>query len=186
MKPKIIIDPGHGGKDPGGGCSRYFAEKDMVLKISLFQVSLLMDEGISVVLTRCEDIDLPATKRTIIVRNSGARICISNHINAGGGTGFEIFHSAHAQPTLARCIADQLVKSNMPARKPPVRTRTLGNGRDYYYMHRETGAVQTVIIEYGFGDNPEDAWRLHTNWREYARLVVEGVKDYYKRMGWIV
>ena len=184
MKPKIIIDPGHGGKDLGGGCSQYFTEKDMALKISLFQASLFMDEGIPVVLTRCADVDLPPVKRASVVRDSGAKICISNHINAGGGTGFEIYHSIHAKPTLAQCIADQLAKSNMPARKPPIRTRSLDIGRDYYYMHRDTGSVQTVIVEYGFGDNPEDAWRLHTNWREYARFVVEGVKDYYAKMGW--
>lgn len=184
MKPKIIIDPGHGGKDLGGGCSQYFTEKDMVLKISLFQASLLVDGGVPAILTRSTDVDLPAKKRAFLVRNSGAQICISNHINAGGGTGFEIFRSIYALPTLAQCIAGQLAKSNMPARKPPVRTRTLYDGRDYYYMHRDTGAVQTVIVEYGFGDHLEDAWRIQSNWREYARLVVEGVKDYYKRMGW--
>src|SRR5690554_1382446 len=124
MKPLIVLDPGHGGNDPGGGCSQYFIEKEKVLKISLFQAALLMDMDIPVVLTRYEDITLSPAKRTKIVRSSGAKLCISNHTNAGGGTGFEIFHSIHAQPTFAQCIADRLAMSNMPARRPPVRTRT--------------------------------------------------------------
>ena len=182
---KIILDPGHGGKDLGGGGSKYFLEKDKVLKISLFQAALLMDAGVPVALTRYEDIDLPREKRTAIVRGSGGKLCISNHINAGGGSGFEIFHSIHAKPTFAQCIANQLVTSNMPARKPPTRTRIRDNGNDFYYMHWDTGSVQTVIVEYGFADNPEDAWRIQTNWREYARLVVDGIVDYYEKMGWM-
>ena len=182
---KIILDPGHGGKDLGGGGSKYFLEKDKVLKISLFQAALLMDAGVPVALTRYEDVTLTSDRRSKIVRNSGARLCISNHTNAGGGTGFEVFHSIHAQPTFAQCIADQLeMWSNMPARKPPVRTRENNKRKDFYFMHRDTGSVQTAIIEYGFGDNPEDAWRIQTNWREYARLVVDGVVVYCKEMRW--
>ena len=181
---KIILDPGHGGTDSGGGCSSFFKEKDKVLKISLYQAALLMDANIPVVLTRYEDITLPSDKRTKIVRESGAKLCISNHVNAGGGTGFEIFHSIYAQPTFAQCIADRLSTSNMPARKPPVRTRESTNGGDYYFMHKKTGSVQTAIVEYGFGDNLNDAKKVNEYWQEYAQLVVEGIIDYYKKMGW--
>jgi len=142
-----------------------------------------MDMDIPASLTRYEDKTLSPAKRTKIVRSSGAKLCISNHINAGGGTGFEIFHSIHAQPTFAQCIADRLATSNMPVRRPPVKTRTRSDGRDYYFMHRDTGAVTTVIVEYGFGDNPADAKRIEDNWREYARLVVEGIKDYVQKLG---
>ncbi|MFS1516082.1 N-acetylmuramoyl-L-alanine amidase [Bacillus sp. SCS-151] len=37
MKPLIIIDAGHGGKDPGGCSNQHWIEKDLELKISLYQ-----------------------------------------------------------------------------------------------------------------------------------------------------
>ncbi len=42
-------------------------------------------------------------------------------------------------------------------------------------MHRKTGAVQTVIVEYGFADHKEDTERLLMNWQTYAKAVVDGV-----------
>jgi hypothetical protein len=51
-------------------------------------------------------------------------------------------------------------------------TRQGVNGADYYFMHRETSPVETVIIEYGFASNGEDSKLLSTRWREYAEAVV--------------
>jgi len=46
-------------------------------------------------------------------------------------------------------------------------------GQDYYYMHRRTGNVQTVIIEYGFADNAEDTQKILEYWKKYAESVVK-------------
>jgi N-acetylmuramoyl-L-alanine amidase len=84
MAPILIIDAGHGGVDPGGGNSALFSEKDMTLNISLYQYSRFQALKIPVAITRTTDSTIPSEERTALVRNSGARYCISNHINAGG------------------------------------------------------------------------------------------------------
>lgn len=77
----LIIDPGHGGTDPGavGNCLK---EKDLPLQISLYQFERFKELGVSVALTRSTDKDLSPANRTNIVKNSKAKYCISNHINA--------------------------------------------------------------------------------------------------------
>lgn len=84
-KPILIIDPGHGGIDPGGGTNRYWKEKDLTLKISLYQYNRYKELGVPVAMTRSIDKTLDPDERTRIVRNSGAKYCHSNHINAGEG-----------------------------------------------------------------------------------------------------
>lgn len=50
--------------------------------------------------------------------------------------------------------------------------------KDYYYIIRNTPNAETVIVEYGFLDNANDANRLKANYKDYADAVVEAVLDY--------
>jgi N-acetylmuramoyl-L-alanine amidase len=172
MAPILIIDPGHGGVDPGGGSNQLFTEKDLTLKISLYQLQRMRELNIPTDITRTTDQTLSGDDRTRLVRSSGARYCISNHINAGGGRGSEVIYSIYASAALPRRIADELEAEGMPNRR--IFTRTLPNdpSKDYYFMHRDTGSVETVIVEYGFADNPMDADKLNRDWRDLAEAVV--------------
>lgn len=71
----------------------------------------------------------------------------------GGGDGAETIHSIYLKGTMAYEIAEQLKKDGQNIRR--VFTRTLPNNkkRDYYYLHRETGPVDTTIVEYAFADS---------------------------------
>jgi len=172
--PILIIDPGHGGADAGGGSNRLWKEKDFVLQISLYQAERFGQLGVPVALTRRADVTLPPADRAEIVRESGAQYCISNHINAGGGDGVETIHSIHSDGKLSRRIVEAIGARGQNIRR--VFTRTLpGDARkDYYFMHRETGGVQTVIVEYGFADSTaDDVTQLQTQWRAYAEAVVQ-------------
>src|SRR5690625_4300567 len=169
-KPILIIDPGHGGKDPGGGSNHLWKEKDKALKISKYQQNRFKELGVSVVMTRTSDVYLDSNPRAKKVRESGAKYCISNHINAGGGEGAETIHSIHTDGKLANLILDEIVSEGQ--RKRRVFTRKLSNGQDYYFMHRLTGNVETVIVEYGFADNANDTNRIAKNWKAYAEAVV--------------
>jgi len=173
MAPILIIDAGHGGADPGGGSNAQFTEKEMTLRISLYQYRRFQELNIPAALTRSSDVTLSSDARAALVRNSGARYCISNHINAGGGRGAEVIYSIYAKPDFAQTILDQLKTTGMPVRR--IYTRTLpDNPRlDYYFMHRETGSVETVIVEYGFADNPLDASKLAADWEQLAEAVVK-------------
>jgi len=170
-KPLLIIDAGHGGSDPGA-TGNGIVEKEYTLKISLYQYERFRQLGISVALTRDKDVTLDPAPRANLVKNSGAKYCISNHINAGGGEGVETIHSIHAKPDMAKAIADAIVAAGQKFRR--VFSRKNDKGQDYYYMHRLTGSVQTVIVEYGFCDNPADSERIKNNWEAFAEAAIKG------------
>ncbi|GAA4722718.1 N-acetylmuramoyl-L-alanine amidase family protein [Brevibacillus fulvus] len=174
MAPLLIIDPGHGGIDPGGGSNQLFKESQMVLQISLYQYQRFQALNVDVAITRTSDKTLSSSERAQIVRNSGAKYCISNHINAGGGHGAEAIYSIYGSGALPTELLAELETEGMPSRR--VYTRTLPNNptKDYYFMHRETGSVETIILEYGFADNTTDAQKINTDWRDLAEAVVRG------------
>ncbi|XBD01659.1 N-acetylmuramoyl-L-alanine amidase [Pseudalkalibacillus hwajinpoensis] len=93
------------------------------------------------------------------MKNSGAAVCISNHYNAGRGSGAEVIHSIYSKSDLAFLTAEALKNAGMPLRR--VFSRKNENGKDYYYMHRQTGSVETVIVEYGFLDSSPDMKKLN-------------------------
>lgn len=183
-KPKLIIDPGHGGKDPGGGSSIFydptgFYEKTMVLDISLYQYARFQELGMPVTITRTTDVYLSPEERTRLVRESGASHCISNHINAEGSAaarGVETIHSIYSAGSLALVLLEAIVLEGVPKRR--MFSKAGSNGKDYYFMHRLTGAVETVIVEYGFATNPEDADLLQENWKVYAEAVIKAYCNY--------
>ena len=174
IQMSLIIDPGHGGKDKGGGSNQYWLEKDMVLKISLYQYERFKELGVDVCLTRDSDMYLSPNQRTSIVKESGAIHCISNHINAGGGDGVETIHSIYSEGELANAVANEIVKEGQNLRRVFTRTLPYRDRSDYYFMHRETGEVSTVIVEYGFADSKkDDVEQLLHHWKEYAEAVVK-------------
>lgn len=80
---KVVIDPGHGGKDPGAIGPTGLKEKEVVLKISKKVASRLKNElGCQVLLTRETDKFLPLTQRTAIANAQKADLFISIHANA--------------------------------------------------------------------------------------------------------
>lgn len=178
MAPILILDAGHGGVDPGCGSNAQFSEKDMNLNIALYQYRRFQALNIPVAITRTTDTTLPSEERAALVRNSGARYCISNHINAGGGRGSEVIYSIFATAAFPRLIQEELEAEGMPNRR--IFTRTLPNNSrlDYYYMHRDTGSVETVIVEYGFADNPLDENKIATDWKDLAEGVVRAFCEY--------
>lgn len=168
-KPLLVIDPGHGGKDPGA-VSKYGHEEDWTLKISLYQFERFKELGLPVAITRTTDKDLDSGPRTAAVRNSGATYCISNHLNAGGGDRAEVIHSIYDSGQLANQLKEALLSAGQNAVK--VYCKKGSNGKDYYYMHRETGAVKTNIVEYCFIDNEADFKHFEANWKNYAEAIV--------------
>jgi N-acetylmuramoyl-L-alanine amidase len=79
---KIVLDPGHGGKDPGAMANQ-MREKDIVLKIAqVLKPKLAKQLNCEVILTRNEDIFLPLEERTAIANTEEADLFISLHLNA--------------------------------------------------------------------------------------------------------
>ncbi len=174
-KPILIIDPGHGGKDIGGGSNSLFREKDLTLMISSYQYHRLKELGVLVTMTRMEDIYLSPSNRTKIIRESGAKYCISNHINAATpqARGVETIHSIYSDGKLAKALYQAIVDEGMVKRRVFSKESKSVKGKDYYYLHRKTGSIITTIIEYGFATNTEDTKLLNVRWKDYAEATVK-------------
>ena len=78
----IVIDPGHGGKDPGRANDSGVEEKDIVLNISIMLAEMLKNDGNEVILTRDKDIFLSLRNRASIANEADADLFISIHCNA--------------------------------------------------------------------------------------------------------
>ncbi|UCF84635.1 MAG: N-acetylmuramoyl-L-alanine amidase [Desulfobacteraceae bacterium] len=79
----IVIDPGHGGKDPGCNARGGVKEKDVVLSIARVLAKKIKEKiGCEVFLTRNKDVFLPLERRTAIANMKKADLFISLHINA--------------------------------------------------------------------------------------------------------
>lgn len=78
---RVVIDPGHGGKDPGATRGRV-REKDVVLRISKELRKRLKREGFEVTLTREADRFLPVAERPVRANRAEADLFISIHANA--------------------------------------------------------------------------------------------------------
>ncbi|WP_077622216.1 N-acetylmuramoyl-L-alanine amidase family protein [Sediminibacillus massiliensis] len=173
MKPILIIDPGHGGADSGGGSNSVWKEKDFNLRLSKYQYNRYRELDIPVAMTRMADLTLSPETRVKKVLDSGAKYCHSNHVNSGGGDGAEVIHSIHSNGKMAGMIADELSSEGQNVRRVFTRTLPTVSNQDYYYMNRKTGKVETIIIEYGFADSQrDDVPQLTNSWERYAEAVV--------------
>ncbi|MBW2413026.1 MAG: N-acetylmuramoyl-L-alanine amidase [Deltaproteobacteria bacterium] len=78
----VVIDPGHGGKDPGAIGSRGLREKDVVLRVARELAKRLRAEGLEVHLTRDKDVFIPLDKRTLLANQWKGDLFVSIHANA--------------------------------------------------------------------------------------------------------
>lgn len=92
---KIVIDPGHGGYDPGTTGRSGLREKDVNLDIAKRVASLLKSDGFEVILTRSTDTFIPLNRRAEIANDAKANLFVSIHSNANrvrSLNGFEVYY----------------------------------------------------------------------------------------------
>lgn len=179
---KIVIDAGHGGSDPGAS-GNGIIEKDLTLKISQYMYDRFRELGIPVTMTRTTDETVDSTERVNRILNaygnSSDVIVISNHINAGGADGAEVIYALRNNNKLANAVLESLGKAGQNMRKAYQRRLPSDTSKDYYFIHRNTGQTQPIIVEYGFLDSSgDDVNQLKNNWEELANAVVDAVADY--------
>ena len=106
---RIVLDPGHGGHDPGATGPTGLREKDVALDIAHRAAPLIARElGISTLLTRDTDVFVPLEERTARANGFGADLFISIHCNAterSGGSGVMTFVLDDSKDQLASRIA---------------------------------------------------------------------------------
>lgn len=178
---KVIIDPGHGGTD-AGATGNNLLEKDYNLLISKYMYDRFKELGIPVAITRDSDTTLSPTDRvnTILNKfgNSSDVILISNHVNSGGGEGAEVIYALRNKDTLAKRILENIGAAGQETRKYYQRRLPSDTSKDYYFIHRNTGNLEPLIVEYGFIDNTKDVEFLKENYEELAESVISAVANY--------
>lgn len=178
---KVIIDPGHGGTD-AGATGNNLLEKDYNLLISKYMYDRFKQLGIPVAITRDSDTTLSPTDRvnTILNKfgNSSDVILISNHVNSGGGEGAEVIYALRNKDTLAKRILENIGAAGQETRKYYQRRLPSDTSKDYYFIHRNTGNLEPLIVEYGFIDNTKDVEFLKENYEELAEAVISAVANY--------
>lgn len=178
---KVIIDPGHGGTD-SGATGNNLLEKDYNLLISKYMYDRFKELGIPVAITRDSDTTLSPTDRvnTILNKfgNSSDVILISNHVNSGGGEGAEVIYALRNRDTLAKRILENIGATGQETRKYYQRRLPSDTSKDYYFIHRNTGNLEPLIVEYGFIDDTKDVEFLKENYKELAEAVISAVANY--------
>ncbi|MGG0669562.1 N-acetylmuramoyl-L-alanine amidase [Lederbergia citrisecunda] len=176
----IVIDAGHGGKDPGT-LKNNLTEKEIVLKVSKLVEGKLKNAGAKVLTTRSSDAYLTLEQRTDYAKKHYAEAFVSIHVNSAGSTsakGSEVYYDSSTNPNatesrlLANKIQENLVKgANMSDR---------GVKDQRFYVIRNNN-VAAVLVELGFITNPDDFKKLSSEqyMELYAEAIYQGLVQYY-------
>jgi len=122
---RIVIDPGHGGHDPGAK-GKSTTEAELVLDIALRVEKLLQKlPGIEVILTRRTDEYVPLQERTAIANREGADLFLSIHANASANV------SAHGVETYFLNFASNMTAASVAARENAASGQTMGALPDF-------------------------------------------------------
>lgn len=188
--PTIIIDPGHGGRDPGKVGTEGTLEKDINLKIALYLKKILETQDVKVLMTRQEDKDLSKTssnfkasdlkERVAFIQKNDADLVISIHQNSYTTPevhGAQCFYHTNSPEgeQLAAIIQNQIIASTTQTK-----IRSVKGNNDYYLLKHSP--IPTVIVECGFLSNPDEEKLLLTQeyQRQMAWAIHLGILQYIK------
>lgn len=184
----IVIDPGHGGSDPGKVSDTGLLEKDINLEIAL----LLKEElgsDYRVILTRESDAGLYSEndtnkkasdmrERCRIIEEEKADMLISIHQNSYTDPdvkGAQVFYYTHSAE--GKKLAES-IQNSIKEIASPDNNRVSKSNNDYYMLLHTS--CPAVIVECGFLSNPGEAELLNS--KDYRKLIVsaikKGIEDY--------
>lgn len=177
-KTVVVIDPGHGGQDPGTIGIGGLQEKDLVLPISLDVAEILKQQGIEVRMTRDTDNFISLQGRTDFANNIDADLFVSIHANAINLSrpdinGLETYYYKNGR-RLAEIIHWSILNG--------VNISNRGIRRARFYVLRHS-IMPAVLVEVGFVTGAEDAPRLKnpTHRRQMAEAIARGIVQYIKQ-----
>lgn len=99
-------------------------------------------------------------------------------MNYCGGEGAEIVYALRNNPTLAQMALDNIGEAGQIERKVYQRRLPENPNKDYYFIIRDTGNLESLLVEYGFIDNANDAYKLRNNLTDYVEGVVKAIANY--------
>ncbi len=167
----FILDPGHGGSDPGA-CLGSRAEANDVLRLSLRVAQLINANGSSAALTRVTDATQSLATKTSIANSGSFTYFVSVHRNAGGGVGIESYYYSGLSSTstgakLCTAIHNSMVNSGVWTKNRGVKTAS-------YYVIKNTNMAAT-LLEVGFIDSTVDNSIFDTHFETIAVSIANGM-----------
>lgn len=172
----VVIDPGHGGDDPGAQSVLGYWEKDVNLKIAHRLASCLRDGGVEVIMTRENDMYPTLEERAALANRVKADLFVSIHCDSNGDRlhqGFTVYRARSASwgsKKVGRLLETHLSNAGIPSKGL--------RGADYRVL------VQTecpaVLVECGFMSNYDEAALLMDPWyqNKLARTLADGILEY--------
>lgn len=174
----VVIDPGHGGRDPGAIGIGGLQEKRIVLSIALEVTKLLKRQGINAVMTRSGDYFVSLPGRVKRAENSNANLFVSIHANAVGGNNSQVngietyyFSSGYRLSlSIHRSILRQVQVAN-----------NRGVKKARFYVLRKT-SMPATLVEVGFVTGRIDHRNLNSaNYRQkLAKAIADGIIQYLR------
>jgi N-acetylmuramoyl-L-alanine amidase len=202
---RIVLDPGHGGKDPGAQNAAYrLNEKDLALDVALRLRVLLEAAGFEVIMTRDRDVYIPLERRPQIANRAGADLFISIHFNAVASSTPEGMETFAFTPQFQ--ASSKFAKPNRRDNQSyPGNTGDPWNTLLSYHLQRamvqQTGGVDRglkrarwsvlrslecpgALVELGFVSHPGTAQKLRTAvYRQtLAQSLYDGIVHYQDRL----
>lgn len=176
----IIIDPGHGGFDPGKQGINGENEKDINLKIALKLRDYLEQSGATVVMTRTKDEDVDGMdgvkhkSKDMLERrkkSQGCDVLVSIHQNSFSQPkvkGAQVFY--HKSSDNGKLLAT-FVQKSIREYVDTTNRREIKSSNDYYVLR--TKGLPAIIVECGFLTNPEEEQKLNSE--EYQDKMAWGI-----------
>ncbi len=165
----VVLDPGHGGRDPGAVGIGGLQEIQVVNSITPQVAALLERAGVRVVLTRRDNTTLDLEPRVRLADQANATIFVSIHANAISMSrpdvnGIETFYASGQGQVLAQAIQDSLIEATgSPSR---------GARSARFYVIRRT-SMPAALVEVGFVTGAEDAPRMRDE--RYRALLAQAI-----------
>lgn len=173
----VIVDPGHGGKDPGAIGIGGLQEKHIILPIAQQVAEILEKKGINAVMTRDSDYFVDLGPRVAMAEGNKADLFVSIHANSMGlgrpdVSGLETYY--FASPRLAQTIHNSIVQE--------IDIRNRGVRKARFYVLRKS-SMPSVLVEVGYVTGREDAARLKTSeyQKKMAEAIARGILQYLKQ-----
>ncbi|WP_419961307.1 N-acetylmuramoyl-L-alanine amidase [Psychrobacillus sp. BM2] len=176
----ILMDAGHGGKDPGAS-SQGVTEKSIVIKVAKLVEQKLKGAGATVIMSRSGDTYPTLQDRVALSKSTNTELFVSIHVNAAASksvTGTETFYNLSANDNgaeskvLATKIQQEIIKN------ASMNNRGIKEGEFYVIKQME---IPSVLVELGFITNQQDFNKLvNDKYIEiYAQSIFNGIRDYY-------
>ena len=173
----VVIDPGHGGKDPGATSVLGFYEKGINLSVARKVTRLLEQRGLRVKMTRTSDYYVELEDRAAIANNLNADLFVSIHSDSfpkSSRRGYTIYIARSASSSSRRAASD-IVRSMSSTGLNSFGVQTAG----YHVLTGTRGPA--VLVELGYLSNRREATLLRSSsfQNRLAQAVADGISDYF-------